>query len=187
MKPNHLFTSLLAATALLVASCSTSKMASNASHDDVYNTTAQAKEYKPAPPVQNQMSDQYATTDEVDEYYGKSDPYYDMDYSSRIDRFYYGSPYRNYYDPFYNYYGYNSFYSPYNNYYFGGGFGLGFQFNNWFNNPWNGWGFNYGWNPYNNFWGPYSWGGGFYGGGFYGGGWGGGGGRSGGGGASGGW
>ena len=58
MKPNHLFTSLLAVTALLVTSCSAPKLAQNAAEqDDVYNTTAQAKEYKPSTPVQKIQTD----------------------------------------------------------------------------------------------------------------------------------
>lgn len=172
MKPNHLFTSLLGLTALLVTSCATPKLAQNsADQDDVYHTTAQAKEYKAAPVVQNNVAQ---NTETVDDYYGTSDPYYDMDYTSRIDRFYYGNQWRGYYDPFYNYYGYNSFYSPYNAYY---GSYLGAYYNSWGFNNWGGF---YGYNPYfSNFWGPYSfggaWGGGLgWGGGFWGGGWGGG-------------
>lgn len=59
MKPNQLFTSLLAVTALFVASCSAPRMAqNNAIQDDVYNSTAQAKEYIAQAPQQ-----QYAQTD----------------------------------------------------------------------------------------------------------------------------
>lgn len=168
MKPNQLFTSLLAVTALFVASCSAPRMAqNNAIQDDVYNSTAQAKEYIAQAPQQ-----QYAQTDSVsDSYYGKSDPYYDMDYSSRIDRFYYASPWRSYFN---DYYGYNNFYSPYS-YSFGLGLGgyFGSYYNNW-SNPYFNWGF-YGAPYYSNFWGPYSYnypyyGGGYYGGGYYGGG-----------------
>ncbi|MES2446308.1 MAG: hypothetical protein V4546_03940 [Bacteroidota bacterium] len=186
MKPNQLFTSMLAVTALFVASCSAPRVAqNNAIQDDVYNTTAQAKEYKPAVSVQAPQVENTTADGEVDDYYGKSDPYYDMDYSSRIDRFYYGNMNRGYFDPFYNYYGYNSFYDPF----WDGGFGLGFNrwgFNNWgFNNfGFNNFGFYGGWG-YDPFWGFNSnfnrfgtgyWGGGFggwgggFGGGFYGGG-----------------
>ena len=183
MKPNQLITTLLAATALFVASCSTPKMAqNNAIQDDVYNTTARAKEYIAPIIVEN------TSTENVnDPNYRQSDPYYDMDYSSRIDRFYYGNPNRAYYDPYYNYYGYNSygynsfgynpyrynsFYNPYNN-----GFGLngyfGSYYNNW-NNPYNNWSY-YGTPYYNNFWGPYSYYNPYsYGNGYYGGGYGGG-------------
>lgn len=180
MKPNQLITTMLATTALFVVSCSTPKLAQNkAIQDDVYNTTAKAKEY--IAPIVIQPT----TVENTDEYYSTSDPYYDMDYSSRIDRFYYGNPNRPYYDPSYNYYGYNSFgFDPYgyNSFYrpFNYGFGLGGYFgsfyNNW-NNPYYNWGY-YGSMHYNNFWGPYSYydrygyGGGW--GGWNGGGWGGG-------------
>lgn len=174
MKPNQLFTSMLAVTALLVASCSAPRVAqNNAIQDDVYNTTAQAKEYKPAVAVQAPQVETTTADGEVDDYYGKSDPYYDMDYSSRIDRFYYGNMNRGYFDPFYNYYGYNSFYDPF----WGGGFGLGFnnwRFNNWGFNNWGfygGWGFDPFWGFHSNF---NSFGTGFWGGGFGGWGWGGG-------------
>lgn len=166
MKPKHLFTSLLGVTALLVASCSTPKLAQNSAiDDDVYGTVAKAKEYKQADPVQPTQADNSA--------YTTSDPYYDMDYASRIDRFYYGSPYRNYYDPYYNYYGYNSWYG-YGPYY---GYSLGGYFNNIYYNWYNPYSY-YGWgNPYyGSWWGPYSyygggyWGGGYWGGGYWGGG-----------------
>lgn len=178
MKPNQLITTMLAVTALFVASCSTSKLAqNNAIQDDVYNTTASAKEYIAPVIIENKSIE---NTD--DSYYAKSDPYYDMDYSSRIDRFYYGNPNRPYYDPFYNYYGYNSFgfnsygynsyYSPYYNYGFGLNSYFGSYYNNW-NNPYYNWSY-YGSPYYNNFWGPYSYynpygyGGGYFGGGYYG-------------------
>ena len=169
MKPNQLFTSMLAVTALFVASCSAPKMAQNNTvQDDVYNTTAQAKEYKPAASVQTQVDN----SDSNGDYYGKTDPNYDMDYSSRIDRFYYGNPNRGYYDPYYNYYGYNSFYDP-----FWGG-GLSMYYGSYFNNPFNrwGWGGFYGGWGFDPYWGMYSnynyFGTGYYGG--WGGGWGGG-------------
>ncbi len=179
MKPNQLITTMLAATALFVASCSTPQMAqNNAIQDDVYNTTAKAREYTPQPIAQNLPSENLD-----DPYYIESDPRYDMDYSSRIDRFYYGNLNRGYYDPFYNYYGYNNW--GFNN--------IGFNnwgFNNWGFNNWgfNNWGFNnFGFNNwgfhgglgFDPYWGYYSnfnqFGTGFYGGGlgwggFYGGG-----------------
>ncbi|WP_152969697.1 hypothetical protein [Pedobacter sp. Hv1] len=182
MKPNHLFTSLLAVTALFVASCSAPRMVQNNSiQDDVYNSTARAKEYIAMAPIQNSQTDSVNTG-----YYATSDPYYDMDYSSRIDRFYYGSPWRSYFNNNYFDYGYNGYNNYYGNFYgsnyFGFGLGLGGYFggfyNNW-SNPYYNWAF-YGSPYFSNFWGPYSYysgfyGGGFYGGGFYGGGFGGGG------------
>ncbi len=177
MRVNHFFTSTLAATALLVASCSTQRMAQNNSADDVYNTTAQARVYKYSPPVQTAQID----TSRTDPSYRPSDESYDMDYASRIDRFYYGSPNRVYFDDYYNVYGYNSWYNPYD---FSLGFNYGWGFNRW-NNPYTYWGY-YGSPYYWNTWGPYSyynpwfggfgggyWGGGYWGGGYWGGGWGG--------------
>ena len=169
MKVNQFLTSTLAATALLVASCATQKTAQNNSADDVYNTTAQARVYKYSPPAQTAQD-----TDRNDPYYKSSDPNYDMDYASRIDRFYYGSPNRIYFDDYYNFYGYNSWYNPYS-------WSLGFNFG------WNNWGYNRWANPYYsswyyygspyywNTWGPYSYynpwyGGGYYGNGYWGGG-----------------
>lgn len=164
MKPNHLFTSMLAVTALFVTACSTPKMAQkNAIQDDVYNTSAQAKEYIAQVPMQNTPIDSSA----VNDYYGTSDPRYNMDYSSRIDRFFYASPWRTYYD---DYYGYNSFYSPYT-----------YSLNGYWGNAYNNWLNPYAWNYfgspfYNPYWGIYSnynyfgggYYGGYYGGGFYG-------------------
>jgi hypothetical protein len=164
MKPIYLFTGLLAWTTLVVTSCSTPKMAQQVSiQDDVYNSTASAVVYeRPAPSEAARYQDSLST-----DQYGNSDPNYDMDYYSRINRFYYGGPFRSYYDPYFDgYYG-SGYFSPY----FAGmgmGFGMGF-------------GMNYG---YGNFWGPYSFGnyfspywgymswpyGGFMGGGYYGGG-----------------
>ncbi|MEJ5995317.1 hypothetical protein WG904_12900 [Pedobacter sp. Du54] len=165
MNTNHLFTSMLAVSALLVTSCSTSKLAkNNAIQDDVYNTTAQAKEYKEAAPVE-----QIAQTDQrTDDYYGTSDPYYDMDYATRINRFYYANPWRTYYDGYYGYspFGFNNFYSPF----YGNAFGWNDGYYNNFYNSYNYWGY-YGAPYYNNYWGlysyynPYLWGGGYYGGG----------------------
>ena len=174
MRVNQFFTSTLAAASLLVASCSTQKLATN-SADDVYNTTAQARVYKYAPPVQTAQID----TSRYDPNYKASNPEYDMDYASRIDRFYYGSPNRVYFDDYYNFYGYNSWYNPYD---WSLGFNYGWGFNRWMN-PFNSWAF-YGSPYYWNTWGPYSyWGGGFgwrgglgwgWGGGYWGGGgWGG--------------
>ncbi|MET3113286.1 hypothetical protein AAKU52_001008 [Pedobacter sp. CG_S7] len=178
MKPIRLFTSLLAVATVALASCSVPRLAQeNNNTDDVYNSVAQAQEYvQPAP----RQSSQYNDNSTQDNDYGYSDPYYDMDYSSRINRFYYGSPFRSYYDPFYfDSYGYNSF-SPW----YSSGFSMGFGFgmgNSFFGNSWNrpfyGWGINspyFGWNPYfgGGLYGGGYYGGGFYGGGYYGGGYG---------------
>lgn len=165
MKPNYLFTGILATTAMVVVSCSTPKLANRtAMQDDVYHSVAQAREYRAVEPIQ-------ITTDSAD-YYGSDEPNYDMDYSSRINRFYYASPWRTYYDDYYGYnpYSFNAYYSPY-----GWGFGLGFNygFNNWYN-PYSNWAY-YGSPYYGSFWGPYSYYNPYYGGGFLGGGhWGGG-------------
>ena len=165
MKPIQLFTSMLALTAIVVTSCSAPRMAQQTnSDDDVYNTMATAKVYTPAPVVAPSQTPQEETYNE-DDYYGTSDPYYDQDYSSRINRFYYASPWRTYYDPYY----YNGWYSDFgwgsyagmgwgymNSPFWGyNGFGLGLGWNSWGYNNW-------GWNSY--------YGGGFLGGGYYGGG-----------------
>ncbi|RYG00274.1 MAG: hypothetical protein EOO07_35680, partial [Chitinophagaceae bacterium] len=147
MRVNHFFTSTLAAAALLVASCSTQKLATSTSADDVYNTTAQARVYKYSPPVQSAQID----TSKMDPNYAASNPNYDMDYSSRIDRFYYGTPNRVYFDDYYNFYGYNSWYNPYD---WSLGFNMGWGFNRW-HNPYSSWAF-YGSPYYMNTWGPYS-------------------------------
>src|SRR5690349_18330817 len=108
MKPNHLFTGMLVLTALAVTSCSAPRLAQQSANtdDDVYSSTVKAKVYTPAPQQvqQPQYDDQQYADEQYDEsdYYGTSDPYYDQDYSSRINRFYYSSPFRNYYDPYYN-------------------------------------------------------------------------------------
>jgi hypothetical protein len=165
MKAHHIFNSILAGIAIIAASCTTPQLAQKiAIQDDVYTTTAQAKIYTPVDPIQS-TSSTYTNEDD----YRKSDPNYDMDYASRIDRFYYGNPVRGYYDPYYNYYGYNNFnsFNNFNNpygFYYGGG--LGGFYNNFYNNPYYSWYGNpyYNWgyygSPYNNnFWGPYSYGG----------------------------
>lgn len=163
MKPNHLFISMLVVTALFVASCSTSKLAkNNAISDDVYNTTAQAKEYKEVV-IPQQTTAQ--TDGQNNDYYGTSDPYYEQDYATRINRFYYANPWRTYYDGYYGFspFGYNSFYSPY----YGYGLGSDILFNPYYNYSF------YGAPYYSNYWGLYSYnypyyGGGYGGGGYYG-------------------
>jgi len=172
MKPIRLFTSLLAAGTVALASCSAPRLAQESNNtDDVYNSVAQAHVYTPPAPKQ---SDQYKDTSSYDEDYGISDPYYDMDYSSRINRFYYGSPFRGYYDPFYyDYYGYNGFspwYGPGLSMSFGWGWGSPF-YNSYLHSPYFGWGIYspyYAWSPYSYYGGGYMGGlyGGYYGGGY---------------------
>lgn len=168
MKPIRLLTPILVAATVVISSCSAPRLAQQGSgNDDVYNSVAKAQEYvQPQPGQSSQYSDSY------DDDYGSSDPNYDMDYSSRINRFYYGSPYRNYYDPYYgDYYGYNGF-SPYSSSW---SLGFGWGFGNYYNSMFNpyfgygGWGYSpyWGYNPY---WGGGFWGGGYWGGGYWGGG-----------------
>lgn len=157
---------MLALATFVVTSCSAPRMAQQSTNDDdVYNTTAKAKIYTPAP---IKPSEQVAATVDDQEYaesdyYGTSDPYYDMDYSSRINRFYYSSPWRTYYDPYF-----------YSGWYPQNGWSIGFSpfYNNYWNSPYSGWGNAYspfwGWN--NSGWNNYYYGGGYYGGGFLGGG-----------------
>jgi len=170
------------AAAGLVASCSTTKLAQNTANDDVYNSVAKAIEVEPYVPPREQMQTQNQS--DYDEYYGTSNPYYDMDYSSRINRFYNGNSFRGYYDPYYDNYYYGNSYGAtsylgygglgWGNGYglggWGGGFGMGFGYGSIWNNPFYYGNMGFGWNN----WGPYSyydrfgWGGG----GWYGGGWG---------------
>ncbi len=185
MKPNQLFKGMLALATVFLASCAAPRMAGQGNtDDDVYNSTAKAKIYTPAP-VRSSESTPSATSrsgDYTDEqyqesdYYGTSDPYYDMDYASRINRFYYASPWRTYYDPYFysGWYPYSSGWSV--------GIGFGSFYNNYWNYPYSGWGYlynpfwgfnNWGWNSWgwNNYYGGYFGGGwgypGYYGGGFY--------------------
>lgn len=177
--------------ALVLSSCSTGQMAvQNASNDDVYNSTVEARPITYAARTTNNYSDSE---------YNTNDSYYDESYNSRLsidnrnpiswrDNYY-----NNYlsYDPFYFDPLYSNWYTP--------GFSVGLGWNSWGGSSWslgwNNWGWNnWGWNsmaynpwysPYNSpFWGPYSyygygygrpyyggyWGGGYWGGGYYGGG-----------------
>lgn len=153
MKPNYLFTSMLALTTIVVASCSAPRLAQQNTNDDVYNSVAQAREYRQQVPVREAEPEV-----QDDDYYGTSDPYYDMDYSSRINRFSYGNPsWRGYYDPYFD----GGWYGNY-----GLSLGLGFGLSPFYGSMWN-----YGWgNYYSPFWGYNN----YLGGGYYGGGWGGG-------------
>jgi hypothetical protein len=153
--------------ALALSSCSTQKLATVASNDDVYFSNAKAADEPvyATQPVYNQSDANYAAqqAEDDDDYF-----YYD-DYASRINRFSYYSPF-SYYDNLY--YGYS-------NPYYNSGFGLDFNYG-----P-----YGYGYSPYGyGSWGLGGWGfgynngfgygyggyGGFYGGGGY---YGGGGGR----------
>lgn len=173
MKPTYFFTGILAVVAMAISSCSTPNLANRtAMPDDVYATTAQAKEYGTYPVI---VDDTTSYAENQVDYYGKSDPYYDMDYSSRINRFYYASPWRSYFDGYYGLspYDYSYYYNPYE---LRLGLGHDYIFNYW-NSPYSSWAF-YG-SPYrHNYWGyysyyrpfPYYYGGGYYGGGYLGGG-----------------
>ena len=178
MKPIKFLQMMLIATAGLVAACSAPKLAQNTATDDVYNTTAKAKEYVVVTPKPQQAQPQQ----NYDEYYGTSNPYYDMDYSSRINRFYNGYSWNSYYDQYFNnYYGNGSGYygnNYYNNSYLGYGLnwsnGYGLGYGNYYGSIWSN-PFYYGNYGYNR-WGAYSiydrygYGGGY--GGYYGGGYG---------------
>ncbi|MBT2561737.1 hypothetical protein J7E50_12920 [Pedobacter sp. ISL-68] len=190
MKPIKFLPIVMIAAAGLVASCATSKLAQTKPADDVYNSVAKAREVETAPQPQNRQGQQYQAQgqEEYDEYYGTSNPYYDMDYSSRINRFYNGYSFQGYYDPYFDNYYYGSSYgnSNYLGYGLGGwsnGYGLGawggnfgYGYGSIWSNPFYYGNFGYGYNnPYGwNSWGPnsyydrYGWGGG----GYYGGGWG---------------
>ena len=135
-----------------MATCSTSKLATTSQNDDVYNSVAKAREVEIIPQqqyAQNQNQDQGQDQDGYDEYYGTSNPYYDMDYSSRINRFSNGTSWRGYYDPYYDNFSYGNSYGA-TNYLgygglgwssgyglggWGGGFGLGFGYGSMWNNP----------------------------------------------------
>jgi len=182
MKPIKFLPIVMIAAAGLVASCSTSKLAQTNSGDDVYNTVAKARAVEYVAPAPQQQQAQAQSDQDYDEYYGTSNPYYDMDYSSRINRFYNGSTFRGYYDPYYDNYYYGNSYGNTNFLGYGlnwsNGYGLGgwggnfYGYGSIWNNPYN-YGY-FGYSPYwySGGWGPYSyydrfgWGGGFYGGGY---------------------
>ncbi|RDC58003.1 hypothetical protein DU508_03380 [Pedobacter chinensis] len=183
MKPIKFLPIVMIAAAGLVASCSTSKLAQTKANDDVYNTVAKAREVEAYVPPQTQVQAQ-GQPDYDDEYYGTSNPYYDMDYSSRINRFYNGYSWRGYYDPYYENFYYGNSYGVTNYLGYGLGWNTGFGLGGWgwgggfgygsiWNNPFYYGNFGYGWNNWGwNAWGPYSyydrfgWGGGWYGGGW---------------------
>lgn len=145
MRVSHFFTGTLTAITLLFASCATPQLATNNTSDDVYNTMAEAKVYRYSPPAQPAQEDQVDQSGYISSY-----PQYDMDYSSRIDRFYYGN-HRPYFDDYYNFYGYNYWYNPFD---VSVRFHIGWGANRWYNR-YAAWGYYV--NPYySNFWGPYS-------------------------------
>ncbi|ACU05109.1 MULTISPECIES: hypothetical protein [Pedobacter] len=162
MKAINLFTGM-ALTAIVVASCSAPRLAQQNSNDDVYNSVAKAKEYRQQVPVKE------SEYNAQDDYYGTSDPYYDMDYSSRINRFSYANPsWRSYYDPYFD----GGWYGNYGMS-LGLGFGLSPFWGSMWSSPYYGWGNYYspfygynGWG-YNNFIGGGYYGGGYWGGGYY--------------------
>ncbi|MCX2575132.1 hypothetical protein [Pedobacter sandarakinus] len=188
MKPITFLPIVMIAAAGLVASCSTSKLATTKAEDDVYNSVAKAKEVEMVP-QQQYAQNQSQNPEAYDEYYGTSNPYYDMDYSSRINRFQNGTSWRGYYDPYYENFYYGNSYGVTNYLGFGGlgwssgyglggwggGLGYGYGYGSIWNNPFYYGNFGYGWNsPFYgwNAWGPnsyydrFGWGGGYYGGGW---------------------
>lgn len=171
MKPYQLLKSALAIMILAISSCSLPKMAQQSSdQDDVYITKVEAKPYvEPLQTYQESTSNAYSYNNNYDqedyEYYGMSDHYYGMDYSSRLNNFYGGGLWRPYYNN--DYYGAYSgrlmpWYSPSISFglYYGSPFGY---YNPWYNS------YRYGfYNRYNGYFGlgyPYYIGGGYYGGG----------------------
>jgi hypothetical protein len=149
-------------SALALSSCSTQKLATTASNDDVYFSNAKAGDEPiyAVQPVYNQTDadNQQVQQEDDDDYF-----YYD-DYASRINRFSYYSPF-SYYDNLY--YGYS-------NPYYNGGFSLGFNYGpygyGYSPYAYGGWGLGYG---YGGGWGlglgygyPYGYGYGGFGGGY---------------------
>ncbi len=178
----RLIFSFTAGFLFLIVSCTSSKLAQqNNQNDDVYNSSAKAREvkyvqYTEQKPVQQEQK-QYAQQDSTvkqdrnpnyvtsQELYGESrnqdryddDSYYDYDqnYSARIYRFRNYSPWRGYYDSYYDYQ-FDPYYSS--NYYYnrpsiGISIGIWHPYNYYSYNPWNCFGST---NYYGNYWGPYS-------------------------------
>jgi hypothetical protein len=173
---NKFLLPVLAVSATLLYSCSTTQLARQASSDDdVYYTEAKAIVVEPVvaeasertnesanetsqPTARSEQS--YRTDEQLYGDVNDSDRYYDdYSYSNRINRFYYNSPFRPYYDYRYDF-GYNPWYTGYYDPFF---------YDPWFYRPgvsvWVGaypryrYGYNYGFygSRFNNgFWGPYS-------------------------------
>jgi hypothetical protein len=160
MKRN-IITGIILISALALSSCSTTKLATNQSNDDVYYSKAKAGD-QPEYVAQTQQSpytqDRYNNYDDGDYYYYNS-------YASRINRFGYLSPF-GYYDDLY--YGYSPYYgSSYGSYgygssYLGLGLGLGYGYGSYYGyNSYYGYG-GYGGYGYNYFGTGYGYGGGGY-------------------------
>lgn len=118
---HHIIPGIILISAMALSSCSTQKLASNGTDDDVYNGQAKAGE---APvyaerPVYRDENEPAEDGYEDDYYTGDDDYYYYDDYASRINRFGYFSPF-GYYDNMY--YGY----TPY-----GPSYGIGLGWNSW--------------------------------------------------------
>ena len=184
----NLLLPVLAASALLLGACSSQKLAQDSSDDDVYFTSAKAKEI-PVPVASNsqpQKEKSYKTDEQLygggnytdQDYY--DDYNYDYGYASRLNRFYGRSPWRSaYYDSWYSYgyypwytYRYDPFF--YDPWYYSPGTSIWVGIGSY---PRYGWHDNYYWRYYGSYynspyWGPYSYNNvypGYYGGGYYGG------------------
>lgn len=146
--------------AIALSSCSTQKLASTQSSDDVYFSKAKAAD-EPVYTAQPQYAQNAVQDDDED----NDDYFYYDDYSSRINRFSYASPF-GYYDNLY--YGYG-------NYLYSDTFSLGFNYGPFgygyspYSYGYGGWGLGYGYGFYRGGYGGY-YGGGYGGGGYYGGG-----------------
>ena len=168
----NLLLPVLAASALLLGACSSQKLAQDSSDDDVYFTSAKAKEI-PVPVATNsqpQKEKSYKTDEQLygggnytdQDYY--DDYNYDYGYASRLNRFYGRSPWRSaYYDSWYSYgyypwytYRYDPFF--YDPWYYSPGTSIWVGIGSY---PRYGWYDNYYWRYYGSYynspyWGPYS-------------------------------
>jgi hypothetical protein len=140
-------------SALTLGSCSTQKLTTTATNDDVYFSNAKAGDEPiyAAQPVYNQGDADYQQAQQQED---DDDYFYYDDYASRINRFSYYSPfgfynnlYYGYSNPYYsngfafdfNYGPFGYGYNPYG-YGYGYGFGLGYGYG--------GWGLGYGYGGY---------------------------------------
>ncbi|TZF85017.1 hypothetical protein FW774_08610 [Pedobacter sp. BS3] len=159
---------------VLLGACSTNKLAQqNTGNDDIYYSSAKAKEVDYSQRVNQERSyrtDEQLYGDERSQY----DGYYDDSYASRISRFYYDSPWRGYYDNWYNYYSYDPFYDGFYSPYYRPGWSFNIGIGLGWGSPYYGlydyyypYGYPYRWGvysyyrPYGGYWGGY---GGYYGG-----------------------
>lgn len=146
-------------TAMVVASCSTSQMASTQADDDVYFSTKDLKKTAPASTQNSEQSDySQSNQTQTNSSTTSSDDYYDQSYSNHVTTIY---PYGyGLYRPCYSSaFGYPSYYSSglsfsigYN-YYMGNGMYMGIG-NSWGNNPYNSFYGGY-YNPYMNYNNPF--------------------------------